>query len=74
MAHMASVAGNLKQKVGYMALDRQEPKQKGGDIWLQVLLNQGRRVLYGFGSHPRPKAFTFWPRPNMLRFWNRCRT
>jgi len=53
-----------------MASGRLEPKQKGGAIWLHVLSNWGRRVLYVFGSKLRPKAFPFWPRPNMLRSGN----
>jgi len=56
-----------------MASGRLEPKQKGGDIWLQVLSNRGRRVFYGFGSQPRLKTFPFWPRPNMFWSENRCR-
>jgi len=56
-----------------MASGRFEPKPKGGEIWLKVLSNRGRRVLYDFGSQPRPKVFPFWPRPNMLRSGNQCR-
>ena len=56
-----------------MASVRLEPKQKASALWPRVPPNRGRRVLYGFGSQPRPKVILFWPRPNMLRSRNRCR-
>ena len=42
-------------------------------LWPRVPPNRGRRVLYGFGSQPRPKAILFWPRPNMLQSENQCK-